>query len=120
MKGVPFPVMYPVVLASVNLIFYFLVTIVLQTEAELLAEKRCVAHLTGEVNVVIFSPLLPSVNNIRVIFICYALFYLFFRESLFVIYPRIRCFLERCNTLILSFNMKNSYESCQNAVQRDT
>lgn len=25
---------------------------ILQTEAELLAEKRCVAHLTGEVNII--------------------------------------------------------------------
>jgi len=38
---------------QVYLFFFFSNTIIMQTEAELLAEKRCVAHLIGEVDILI-------------------------------------------------------------------
>lgn len=63
-----------------------------QSEAELLAEKRCVAHLTGEVHVkwsyfFLIVTSTPSASNICFI-IC--------RVPVTVIYLRTQCFQERC------------------------
>lgn len=73
-------------------------TVSLQTEQELLAEKKCVAHLTGEVYIFLIffyhKIALLFVNTTKINIVFYPLF--LFRALLFVIYQRTRCFPEKC------------------------
>lgn len=87
------PVSIRIFICTKSFVFLMIcVTTMLQTEAELLAEKRCVAHLIGEVDTLVY--LLVSIHMSSS---SHALPLFYRRASLSVIYLRTPCFLGRCN-----------------------
>lgn len=80
--------------------------LILQSEAELLAEKKCVAHLTGEVIIMLLLTYthahthqnckIPHINPFWSILLLTKFLLYLCRVLQSAIYPGTRCFLEKC------------------------